>query len=113
MAPGVKYIGKMSKALESAKQQGLIESLTFALQMYATTQDPAWLDYFKPYECMQFITDESNVDVGCVRTTSEAKKRAEQRDKMALAQMQMQMAAQSATAGAQLARSEPQTGQQA
>lgn len=113
MAPGVKYIGKMSKALESAKQQGLIESLTFALQMYATTQDPAWLDYFKPYECMQFITDESNVDVGCVRTTSEAKKRAEQRDKMALAQMQMQMAAQSATAGAQLARSEAQTGQQA
>lgn len=106
LAPGVKYLGKMSKALESAKQNGLIESLTFAMQMYASTQDPAWLDYFKPYECTKFITDESNVDVDCVRSTSEAKEQREKRERLAMAQLQMQLAAQSAAAGAQLSKSE-------
>lgn len=113
LAPGVKYLGKMSKALESAKQEGLTTSLIFALNMYEKTQDQAWLDYFKPYECMKFVTDESNVDVDCVRSTSEAKQRQAQRDQMQLAQMQMQMAAQSATAGAQLARGESREGRPA
>lgn len=104
LAPGVKYLGKMSKALESAKQSGLVEALTFALQMYEKTQDPAWLDYFKPYESIKFVTDESNVDVDCVRSTTEAKKRQEKREKLALAQLEMQLAVSSATAGAQLAK---------
>ena len=97
LAPGVKYLGKLSKALESAKQSGLVESLTFAMEMFGVTQDPAWLDYFKPYECIKFITDESNVDVGCVRDTAEAKEQAELRRKAADAEqaaaMQQQLAA--------------------
>lgn len=97
LAPGVKYLGKLSKALESAKQSGLVESLSFAMEMFGVTQDPAWLDYFKPYECIKFITDESNVDVGCVRDTAEAKEQAELRRKAAEAEqaaaMQQQLAA--------------------
>ena len=96
LAPGVKYLGKMSKALESAKQSGLVESLSFAMEMFGATQDPAWLDYFKPYECIKFITDESNVDMACVRDTGEAKQQAELRrtamEMQQMAAMQQQMA---------------------
>lgn len=106
LAPGVKYLGKLSKALESAKQNGLIESLSFAMEMFGATQDAAWLDYFKPYECIKFITDESNVDVGCVRDTAEAKEQAELRRTAAEAEQMAAMRQQLAAAelhGAQAA----------
>lgn len=106
LAPGVRYLGKLSKALESAKQQGLIESLSFAMEMYGATQDAAWLDYFKPYECIKFITDESNVDVGCVRDTAEAKEQEQLRRDAAGAAAMAAQQEQLAAAAANMARAE-------
>ena len=94
LAPGVKYLGRLSKALESAKQEGLQEALLFGLQLAEATGDEAWMDYFKPYECMKFITDESNVDVGCLRSSQEAKGMRKSREDAAQAQMQLEAAKQ-------------------
>lgn len=107
-APEVRYLGRLSKALESARSQGLIESLTYALEMYSATQDPAWMDYFKPYDCMRFITDESNVDTGCLRTTAEAQELQAQREQIARQQMQLQMMQQQADVAATQAQALPQ-----
>lgn len=107
-APEVRYLGRLSKALESARSQGLMESLTYALEMYSATQDPAWMDYFKPYDCMRFITDESNVDTGCLRTTAEAQELQAQREMIARQQMQLQMMQQQADVAATQAQALPQ-----
>ena len=106
LAPGVKYLGKLSKALESAKQGGLVESLNFAVEMYQATQDASWMDYFKPYECMKFVTDESNVDVGCVRSTGEAKQQAAAREQAAAMQQQAAMMEQMSGAARNYAQAE-------
>lgn len=106
LAPGVKYLGKLSKALESAKQGGLVESLNFAVEMYQATQDVSWLDYFKPYECIKFVTDESNVDVECMRGTSEAKQMAATREQAAAMQQMAAMQEQMSGAARNYAQAE-------
>ena len=106
-APEVRYLGRLSKALESARAQGLMESLTYALEMFSATQDPAWMDYFKPYHCMRFITDESNVDTDCLRTTTEAQDLQEQREMIAQQQLQLQMLQQQADVAATQAKAVP------
>ena len=106
LAPGVKYLGKLSKALESAKQGGLVESLNFAVEMFQATQDASWMDYFKPYECMKFVTDESNVDVGCVRSTAEAKQQAAAREQAAAMQQMAAMQEQMSGAARNYAQAE-------
>lgn len=98
LAPGVVYIGRLAKLLESSKMQGLQESIAYAIQMTQATQDPAWMDFFKPYECMQFITDESNVPTECLRKPKEAQKLQEQREKLAEAQAMAAMQQQDAAA---------------
>lgn len=106
-APEVRYLGRLSKALESARAQGLMESLTYALEMFSATQDPAWMDYFKPYHCMRFITDESNVDTDCLRTTAEAQELQAQREMIAQQQLQLQMLQQQADVAATQAKAVP------
>ncbi len=106
-APAVRYLGRLSKALESARAQGLMESLTYALEMYSATQDAAWLDYFKPYHCMRFITDESNVDTDCLRTTDEAEAEQKKRETLARQQMELQMLQQQADIAATQAKAQP------
>lgn len=106
-APEVRYLGRLSKALESARAQGLMESLTYALEMFSATQDPAWMDYFKPYNCMRFITDESNVDTDCLRTTAEAQELQAQREMIAQQQLQLQMLQQQADVAATQAKAVP------
>lgn len=106
-APEVRYLGRLSKALESARSQGLMESLTYALEMYSATQDPAWMDYFKPYDCMRFITDESNVDTDCLRTTAEAEEQQTKRERIAQQQMQLQLLQQQADIAATQAKAVP------
>lgn len=106
-APEVKYLGRLSKALESARAQGLMESLTYALEMFSATQDPAWMDYFKPYHCMRFITDESNVDTDCLRTTAEAENQQTKRERIAQQQMKLQLLQQQADIAATQAKATP------
>ena len=84
-----------------------MESLTYALEMFSATQDPAWMDYFKPYNCMRFITDESNVDTDCLRTTAEAEEQQEKRDQIAQQQMQLQLMQQQADIAATQAKAVP------
>lgn len=108
MAPEVRYLGRLSKALESARAQGLMESMTYALELYSATQDPAWMDYFKPYNCMRFLTDESNVDTDCLRTTAEAEEQQTKRERIAEQQMKLQMLQQQADIAATQSKAQPQ-----
>ena len=91
IAPGFSYLGRMSKSLDSDKRQGLQSSLEFALQMASQTGDMRWLDYFKPYETMQFVTDEGNVPADVLRTPKEAKAEQDKRDQAARKAQEMQM----------------------
>ena len=91
IAPGVNYLGRMAKSLDSDKRQGLQTSLEFALQMAGTTGDPRWLDYFKPYETMQFVTDEGNVPAEVLRTPKEAAKEQAKREQASAAAQAAQL----------------------
>ena len=108
LAPGVSYLGRLAKALEANKQQGLQEALSYASQMAAQTQDMAWMDLFKTTECMRYMTDESNVPSECLRTPKEARAIAEQRQAAIVAQQQAAMAAQLAQADNSMASADAQ-----
>lgn len=110
LAPGVHYVGKLAKALESGKLEGLMRALQAAVQMWQATQDAAWLDYFKPYECTRFLTDESNVPVECLRSTEEAKHEAQRRLEVQEAQLQAQLAVQQSQAARNEAQAQLSTG---
>lgn len=96
LAPGVRYIGRLAKALERNKQSGIQNALNFAIGMAQATQDAAWLDWAKPHEIMQFVNGEENVPVECTRGLTECAKREEERQEAQAAQAKMQMAQEQA-----------------
>lgn len=104
LSPNVTYIGRLAKALESGKTQGLIEALAQSVQMMQATQDPSWMDFFKPYDCVSFITDEGNVPRECIRTPKEAKKLRQEREAAMAAQQQAAVEQQQAAAFADRAQ---------
>lgn len=93
-SPGIHYIGRLAKALERNKQDGLQSAIAFSTQMAASTQDPAWTDWLDPAAAMQFIIAEENVPVQCTRSLSECRTAQKRRD--AALQMQMQIQAEQA-----------------
>lgn len=103
IAPGVSYIGRLAKALEGTKQQGLMDALAYAAQMFSATQDPAWMDLFSPPDCMRFITDASNVPTECLLPPRQARALAQQRQQAAMAAQAAAMSQQFASAENNLA----------
>lgn len=89
LSPEVEYHGVLAKALDEGKQEGLMEALQVTAQMFASTQDMQWLDYYKPYECVRFLARVNNVPQECIRTQDEAD---EERAKREAAVMQQQQA---------------------
>ena len=108
LAPGVSYLGRLAKALESGKRQALEETLAYASQMASGTQNPEWMDLFKPVDSMRYLTDEANVPNECLRTPKEARTLAEQRQAAAAAQQQAALAAQLAQADNSMASADAQ-----
>lgn len=98
LAPGLRYIGRLAKALERNKQGGVQNALGFAVNMFQATQDAAWLDWAKPAEIMRFITAQENVPSECMRTLQECHEAAQLRGTAALQQQQMQLEQQQAQA---------------
>ena len=87
LAPEVEYHGVLAKALEEGKQEGLMEALQVAAQMYKQTGNAEWLDYYKAYECTRFMARVNNVPVECIRTKEEADMERQKRESAALQQM--------------------------
>lgn len=98
LAPGLRYIGRLAKALERNKQSGVQNALSFAVNMLQATQDAAWLDWVKPAEVMRFITAQENVPMECMRTLQECHEAAQKREMIAQQQAQVQLAQQQAQA---------------
>lgn len=98
LAPGLRYIGRLAKALERNKQSGVQNALGFAVNMWQATQDAAWLDWVKPAEVMRFITAQENVPTECMRSLQECHEAVQRRETLALQQAQAQLAQQQAQA---------------
>lgn len=97
LAPGVKCISKMAKALERYKLSGLVETLGHAVNLAQTTGNPAWMDPFDENKSIRYIADETNVPVECMRKPRELealqKKREEEAGAMQQAKIAQMMAA--------------------
>lgn len=87
LSPEVEYHGVLAKALDEGKQEGLMEALQVATQMFQATQNSEWQDYYKPYECLRFLARSNNVPVECFRTQEEADEERRKREE-AVAQAQ-------------------------
>lgn len=96
LAPGVKYISKMAKALERYKLSGLVETLGHAVNLAKSTGNPAWMDPFDENKSIRYIADETNVPVECMRKPKELKalqkKREDDADAMQKAKIAQMMA---------------------
>lgn len=96
LAPGLRYIGRLAKALERNKQSGMQNALSFAVSMLQATQDAAWMDWAKPAEVMRFVTAQENVPTECMRSLRECQYEAKRRETLARQQEQAQLDVQQA-----------------
>lgn len=86
LAPNVRYIGSMAKALERNKYGGLVNTLGRIMELYAATQDTDLLLAIDVEKAVRYIASEENVPVEVMRTPKEVKSIKNQRAQLAAMQ---------------------------
>lgn len=104
LAPKIKYVGLMAKALDRSKHQGLVSMVQFSAGLAQQLGDPALMDMLNMTEVQRTLAADENVPTKCIRSDKEVKAIQQKREEAQQAAMQAQVAQQASAADLNSAR---------